>query len=396
MIVLLATFVSELRTILTRKQVMMVLLLGPFVYALFYPQPYISEALRDVPVIVVDQDGSTTSRDLVRSLDATPDVAVIDRAGDFGGARDRVYTREAYGVLVVPADFERDLLHGRQASVVLFADSSYFLIFQRLSTAVRAVAQTAGVSIEVARLVGAGVDPSAAMTLADPMPVTLVPLFNPQGGYATYVLPASFVLIVQQILLMGIGMTEQRAYAANHPVHRRSVAAALGLAVVEVAGRMLAFLAIEAVIMPFYLIVLPRLYGLPRLGGIGDILILIAPFAIAVCGLGLAIAATLRSSLACQLVMAALGMPLFFLAGFAWPMDEMPALVYAVAKAIPSTTAIDAFVRLSQFGAGWADIAVQWHRLLVLATVYVALAVVAVAGHHHRRGRAVVAPEKLV
>ena len=38
------------------------------------------------------------------------------------------------------------------------------------------------------------------------MPLTAVPLFNPEGGYATYVFPAAFVLILQQTLLMGVGL----------------------------------------------------------------------------------------------------------------------------------------------------------------------------------------------
>ena len=52
----------------------------------------------------------------------------------------------------------------------------------------------------------AGVDPGIAAAAADPLPLTTVTLFNPQAGYATYVLPAAFVLILQQTLLMGIGL----------------------------------------------------------------------------------------------------------------------------------------------------------------------------------------------
>lgn len=381
---ILRTYVREIVAIFSRLQVFMILILGPLTYAVFYPQPYVAETLRNVPIVVVDNDDTIASRDLIRNVDATPDVAVVDTKVDFTLAKERVLKREASGIMVIPQHFERDLLHGRSSPVVLYADSSYFLIFQRLSTAIRGVTGAAGVSIELARLVGSGVDPSAAVVLADPMPITLVPLFNPQGGYATYVLPAAFVLIVQQILLIGIGMLQQRDHTGTGQVHRRSLSSAFAQAFDEVIGRTLAYLTIEAVIMPFYLVVLLHFYGLPRLGSVTSILILILPFAIAVCGLGIVVASLLRSSLATQLTMASMGMPLFFLAGFAWPMEIMPAPIYALAKLIPSTTAIDAFIRLSQFGASWAEIAVQWRTLLAMAVGYFLLAVIFTAERHYR------------
>ena len=132
-------FLAELRAIAGHRQVALVLLVAPFIYALFYPQPYIAEALRDVPISVVDLDGSVASRDLVRQIDATPDVTVARTDLDFARATERVYSRDVSGVLVIPQFFERDLLHGRAAPVVLYADSSYFLVYQRLSTAVRSV-----------------------------------------------------------------------------------------------------------------------------------------------------------------------------------------------------------------------------------------------------------------
>lgn len=379
-------FLAELRAIAGHRQVALVLLVAPFIYALFYPQPYIAEALRDVPISVVDLDGSVASRDLVRQIDATPDVTVARTDLDFARATERVYSRDVSGVLVIPQFFERDLLHGRAAPVVLYADSSYFLVYQRLSTAVRSVALSVGTGIEVARLTATGVDPAVALTLADPMPQTLVPLFNPQGGYATYVLPASFVLIVQQILLMGIGMLEPRRHLGPRLPHR-SLLSAINASFDETLGRALAVFAIEMVIAPFYLVVLPHLYGLPRLGAVASILILIVPFLVAAIGFGLVIAALLRSSLAAQIVLAALGMPLFFLAGFAWPMEMMPPILYDVARLIPSTTAIDAFVRLSQFGASWAEIQPQWQLLTLLALGYLVLAVAIGAVRRYRAAR---------
>ena len=72
---LLDVFRHEFRRIFTVKPAFSVLVLGAAFYALFYPQPYLNEALRNVPIAVVDRDGTQSSRDFARRVDATPDVA---------------------------------------------------------------------------------------------------------------------------------------------------------------------------------------------------------------------------------------------------------------------------------------------------------------------------------
>ena len=43
----------------------------------------------------------------------------------------------------------------------------------------------------------------SALASASPVEILPVPLFNPTGGYASYIVPAAFILILQQTLLMG-------------------------------------------------------------------------------------------------------------------------------------------------------------------------------------------------
>ncbi|CAO3424508.1 ABC transporter permease [Azospirillum argentinense] len=362
---LLAVFRHELGRIVSVRPAFAVLVVAAGLYALFYPQPYVNEALRDVPIAVVDQDGTAASRDLARRVDATPDVAVALLLPDLPSAERAVHERRVSGILLIPQRFERELLHGRPSPVALHADASYFLIHQRVAGAITAVARTLGVEIESARLVGAGIDPALALAATDPMPLTAVPLFNPQGGYATYLLPAAFVLILQQLLLIGTGVL------GTTPDPGRPAAGAAA----TVLGKGLAYLALEALVVPFYLVALPYLYGLPRLGPVTTILVFAVPFVLAVGGLGLALSAVFRTPLAVQLTAAAVGLPFFFLAGFAWPMEAMPAAIRLAATLVPSTAAIDGFVRIAQLGAPLSEVRGPFLTLWALAALYTGLAV---------------------
>jgi ABC-2 type transport system permease protein len=371
-------FRSEFGRIFTVKPAFAVMVIGAAFYALLYPQPYLNEALRNVPIAVVDRDGTQASRDFARRVDATSDVAVTMVLPDLASAEREVHARKVDGILVIPQYFERELLHGRSSPVALYADASYFLIYQRVAGAVAAVARTVGAEIETARLIAIGVDPAIAVAAPDPMPLTAQPLFNPEGGYATYVLPAAFVLLLQQMLLMGVALLATTAGVGF--VATGGTAARPGPLTV-IAGKLLAYLALEALILPIYLLVLPYLYGLPRLGGVIPILIFAVPFVLAVAGLGLVVAGIFQNPLRVQLILAAVGLPLFMAAGFSWPSEAIPPLIRWVSYLVPSTSAISGFVKLSQLGAPLSAVKPEFITLWCLALAYNSIAVLLVAAN---------------
>ncbi|MBB3541843.1 MULTISPECIES: ABC transporter permease [unclassified Rhizobium] len=360
----------ELVRIFSLKPAFAVLILASVVYAAFYPQPYRTEVLRDVPIAVVDLDGTDSSRALARRVDASADVAVGGVFPDQASAQRDIYARNLFGVLVIPQYFERELLHHRQSPIALYADSSYFLVYQRLSGGVASVARTMGAEVETARLTAAHVDPALAAAAADPMPLTAVTLFNPQGGYATYILPAAFVLILQQTLLIGVGLLG----TYKNDALSGELAASAGPAA-AVCGKLLAYLILETVIMSFYLIALPYLYSIPRLGTPLSIFTFALPFVLAVSALGMVLAGLFRDPLTVQLVSAALGIPFLFLAGFSWPTEAIPPFLHAVATLLPSTSAINGMVAVSQMGASIPDVREPFLTLWVLAAVYIAIAI---------------------
>src|ERR1700688_290434 len=359
-------FRDEFRRIFALRPVFSVLVVGSAFYAVFYPQPYLNEALRNVPIAIVDGDGTSASRELARRVDATSDIAVTMVLPDVVSAEREVFARKIFGILAIPKNFERDLLHGRASPIALYADASYFLLFQRVSGGVAAVAQTLGAEIEAARLIGIGVDPALASAASDPMQLTAVPLFNPEGGYATYVLPGAFILILHQILLIAVGLlgtlpgADPSENTTNDPPPPFAT----------VVGKLLAYLLVEAIILPIYLIALPYLYGLPRLGGVISILVFAVPFVLSISGLGLVIAAIFKSPLSVQLVLAAIGLPFFYLAGFAWPTEVIPPAVHMASLLVPSTSAIDGFTRLAQLGAPLADVRGEFLMLWGLTIFY--------------------------
>ncbi len=177
----------------------------------------------------------------------------------------------------------------------LYADASYFLMYQRMSGAVAGVARTLGVEIEAKRLIGLGIDPAVAAAATDPMPLTAVQLFNPQGGYATYILPGALILLLQQDVAHWRGLlgTLPGANVARG-AGAQDTGDLLYQALTTVLGKLMAYLTVETVIVLFYLLGLPYLYGIPRLGSVASILAVALPFALAVGALGMVVALIFR------------------------------------------------------------------------------------------------------
>lgn len=349
-----------LREIFTNTGALSIMVLAVLVYGIFYPQPYLGEIVRDMPVVAVDLDNSSTSRALRARIDTADTTMIAAQAPDMATARQMLLLREVTAIVVIPAGFERDLLAGRQAPIAAYGDASYFLPFNAAMTAISTAARGLGAEITIGRMVASGTDVKVAIAQSQPLAISAVALFNPQGGYASYVVPASVILILQQTLLMGIGLL-------NGGAGKLSGRANPGVVLV---ARLMAYTALYLFWFCLYLLLLPALFGLPRIGDLAPLFALGLPFLVSVAMLGFTIASLMPSREAVILAMVTIGMPLFFLSGIAWPVEMLPGWLVALAQFVPSTTAIPGLVQVNQMGAGWFEIADKAALLWGLAVLY--------------------------
>src|SRR5262249_56638399 len=63
-------FAAEWRRVVNDRSVFSLFVLGPVLYGFLYPQPYLGQLLKDIPIAVVDGDRTELSRTLIQTLDA--------------------------------------------------------------------------------------------------------------------------------------------------------------------------------------------------------------------------------------------------------------------------------------------------------------------------------------
>ena len=357
-------FAGEWRRVLAIRGAFIVLIGAPLIYGIYYPQPYLNQILRKLPIAVVDADQSELGRRIVETLDASGAVNVVARARTLADARGLIDRGDAFAAVGIPPGTERDVLKGITTHIPVYADATYLFLFRSLSSGITEAINT--LSSELAAG-GARTDASivkATLAGSSPAAVLLQPIFNPVGGYASYIVPAAFLLILQQTLLMGGSLLTGVALAQG------------GGTVASVLGRGVAHVTIYLPALALYLIVLPHIYGFSTLGDPLQLLALGSVFLLATSFMGQAVGAWFKRPETPTLIFLATSLPQFFLTGFAWPREAIPHAALVAGQVFPADFAINGIVRINQLGASLAEVTQDWHGLWFLAVVYFALAVV--------------------
>jgi ABC-2 type transport system permease protein len=257
------------------------------------------------------------------------------------------------------------MLKGTTVHIPIYADATYLFIFRTTANGIGVAINTLSSQLAAG---GARTDGSlvkATLASAQPADILLQPIFNPVGGYASYIVPAAFVLILQQMLLVGSGMLTVVALAQG-----------VGGAFATVLGRGIAHLTIYLPALALYFIVLPRIYGFSTLGQPLQLFALGSVFVLATSFMGQAAGAWFKRPETPTLIFLGTSLPQMFLTGFAWPREAIPKPALAAGSIFPSDFAIDGMVRIDQLGASLWEVARDWRGLWVLATVYFVLAVI--------------------
>ena len=415
------SFRNTLRDIFTDGGLIIFLLVVPAIYPILYAFIYNEEVVRDVPVVVVDGDHSSLSRDFVRRLDAAPDVEVVAQANSLAEAQSLVRQRKAYGVVSLPSQMNRDLQRGTPVRVQVYCDMSGMLYYKAVLATTTDVALQTNARIKVTQTPGA-TQRQEEITTA-PLTYEHVALYNPQSGFATFLLPAVLVLILQQTLILGIGMeagTRRERMERTHgfpatndltleaaaileasdakhreEVNRQRIEAEAAVARGEATevkrrwfhprhaprralrsllGRSTAYLSIYIPVSAFVLGVVPRLFDFPQLVEFSDLALFVLPYLLAAVMFGISLSALAHQRESIILIIVFTSVPMLFLSGVSWPASAMSWYWKTLGAVIPSTPAINGFVRLSSMGASLSDVACEWLHLWCIAGGYTLIA----------------------
>lgn len=369
---------NEYRTIFGDAGVLLILVFALVIYSTLYSLAYGPQVLRNVPIGVVDECRTPTSRELIRTFDAGPNTYVAYEPTGMAEAEELFFGRKIYGVVYIPSDYEKRLLGGEQANVAIYVDASYFLMYRQVFQELVATIGQTGAMVEFQRLVAKGAQIPQAMATTQPVIYQSHNLFNPYLGYGTFAMPAIIMVIIQQTMLIGIGMIggtwrEFGLYRKLCPPDRKRMSTlpiVLGKALVY--GMMYS-------VTTFYILGLHyKLFHYPMNGATGTIVVFMLAYMAACIALGIAISTLFRYRENSLLLLLWTSIPLLMLSGVSYPREGIPDWLFNLGQIFPSSHGVNAFIRIQSMGASLSEVLPEIRMLCILALVYGGLACIGI------------------
>ena len=359
---------QEFRTTFRDQGVLIFFILVPLVYPLIYAFIYTNETIREVPAVAVDNSRSSLSREYLRKVNATPDVNIVTYCADMEEAKLMMKDRKAYGVIYIPADFSDNIARGKQTQVSLYCDMSGLLYYKALLLANTNVSLAMNADIKVERA-GNSTERQDEIT-AYPIEYEDVALYNPTNGFAAFLIPVVLMLIIQQTLLLGIGLSAGTAREHNQfrdlvPINRH-----YNGTLRIVMGKGLSYFMVYSLVSVYILCVVPWIFKLNRIAIPGELALFILPYLAACIFFSMTASIAIRNRETCMLLFVFTSVPLLFLSGISWPAAAIPPFWKYFSYIFPSTFGINGYVRINSMGATLNEVAFEYRALWLQAGFY--------------------------
>ncbi len=364
---------QEFTRVLKDEGVLIFFIIVPIVYPLLYSWIYNNETVHEVPVCVVDQSHSSLSRQFIRMCDASADVHVAYYAQDLDEAKSLVSRQLVKGIYFIPSSFDNDVYGMRQGVVSVYCDMSLMLTYKAIFQTAQLVSLQMGDNIK--KKLGGHYTHREEVIASRPLDYADVPIFNPQGGYGSFVLPAVLMLILQQTLVLGIGLSagtarDENPYRTlipvNDPHYQRTIPIVL--------GKTMCYFMIYLVMGAWLSVAVPRLFHFPQLATAMPLIQMMLPFTLACIFFGMLVSCMVKYRENVMLLMVFVSVPLLFLTGVSWPQSNIPSYWQGVSWLFPSTFGARAYIRLNSMGADISDVLPELRILWIQAVVYFVLA----------------------
>lgn len=374
--VMLRVFLYEFLNIFKVDALLSILVSGAVLYFFYYPIPYNNEEVREAPAVVIDQDNSVMSKEVIRKLNATDSINIVMQVSTMDEAEHMMRNREIYGIFWIPFNFEQDVLSGRSGALSYYGDASYVIIYSKITAAVQSVVQALSQEIGAARQIDMGVDPAIALGNSAPITPVIVPLYNPQNGYATYVIPPVYVLIIYQCLFLAviISIILGRRSEFDKALVSDIKVSPLTTAFCVLIGKWLAYLLVSTTIFVAYMGLTPVFYQLPFHGSILNLLFCGLLFLSGTIFVGIFIGQFFRKFDAVFLIIMPSSMLLFFLSGMSWPKEMTPEFLSFFTYLLPIFPGITSMITLNQMDGSLVNIRPELIQLILLMGIYSLLA----------------------
>lgn len=316
---------EEMNYIVNKLGLMILFFLGMPVLSTWLIGTYYHDYVNDVPIVVMDQDRSPLSREIIRYFDENERFYVAYYVDTQDEMQTLIDEKKAYMGLYLPAQLYDKVKEGKQTQVEVLVDETNVIIGNNVYAGAAQIIQSvsAGAAIEVVEAKNEALETAAYRTVI-PIQYQERIGYDPKMTYMNYLMYGLFAILLQSLMLSAMATLMMRnpyETAADHTVSRL-------MAKVVVAATLL----IGMGSLCIYL--MHRKFGLILNGNFKVALLLSSLFAIAISIPAMIFLSIVKKKTRYTQIVYCLSLPTFFTCGYVWPTEQMPKALAFIARTI--------------------------------------------------------------
>ena len=182
----------------------------PLLTAFFFTSLLDEGLPQNLPIGVVDQDNSATSRGLVRTLDAFQNSRVVAHYSTFNEARNAVQQSDIYAFLYIPEGTSEKLMAGRQPKISFYYTMTSMMGGSLSMKDLKTISSLGSAAVGQSLMTAKGLTAKQVQTLMQPIVVDTHQIANPEGSYNVYLstalVPGIMMLFMMLLSAYSLGM----------------------------------------------------------------------------------------------------------------------------------------------------------------------------------------------
>ena len=323
----------EGRRMCSRPLYVFCMVIAPLFCYIFFTTLMADGLPTNLPVGAVDQDNTSTTRALLRNLDAFQQTHITAHYKDVTEARRAMQRGDIYAFYYIPQGTTADAIAGRQPRVSFYTNGSYLIAGSLLYKDLLTMTVLANASIGQQTLLARGATEQQALGFLQPILIDTHPLHNPWLNYSVYLsntlIPGILMLLIFLVTVYAIGSEVKEGTAQTW---LRTAGGNLPLAL---AGKLLPHTIVFFIMAAGYNVYLYLILGYPCNSGIIPMLLASFLMVLASQSFGIFLYGLLPSLRFALSAASLWGVISFSISGFSFPVMAMHPTLQALSVLFP-------------------------------------------------------------
>ena len=357
----------EISRITIDKDIIIIILAAPFFYASFYPSLYWNKTEKKIPIAIVDLDNSEFSKEYTKRIGAHENTYVKFVTGDLAFSKSKLDLMEIHGIILIPSESEKSFKLKDKVTLKAFLNTSRFLVSNDINKASTDVAFSFNDEVKIKYFLNTGLTTAEATEMIEPVKPEIRPMFNTSDTYGDFLIPGLLILILHQTLL--IGLSESIAREREDNSLKDLYNASYNNTAVAIVGKTTYYFVLFSAYAVFSFIVFFNIFRINLIGNLLLLALLTGILIISVIFLCILISSFFKRKILALQIIAFTSYPLFLISGYVFPRHLLPVFVQHVADCFAITPYLNAYIRVTQMGAGLSNIKPELIHLTIITVV---------------------------